>query len=48
MTIKVGGTVNFIIAGLHQIIVYAPGKKPEEVDATLDEAHARNSGRPRR
>jgi hypothetical protein len=31
VTIKVGGTVNFIIAGLHQIIVYAPGKRPDEV-----------------
>lgn len=35
VTIKVGGTVNYIIAGLHQIIVYAPGKSPEEVNTTL-------------
>ena len=25
--------MNFIIAGLHQVIVYAPGKKPEDVDS---------------
>jgi len=35
VTIKVGGTVNFIIAGLHQIAVYAPGIKPEDVNAGL-------------
>jgi hypothetical protein len=35
VTIKVGGTVNYIIAGFHQIIVYAPGKQPEEVNTTL-------------
>ena len=32
VTVKVGGTVNFIIAGVHQIIVYAPGKRPEDVN----------------
>jgi hypothetical protein len=31
VTIKVGGTVNFIIGGLHQVIVYAPGKRPDDV-----------------
>jgi len=35
VTIKVGGTVNYIIAGFHQVIVYAPGKRPEEVNTTL-------------
>jgi hypothetical protein len=35
VTIKVGGTVNFIIAGLHQVIVYAPGKGPHEVNLTM-------------
>ena len=30
-----GGTVNFVISGLHQVIVYAPGKTPEGVDETL-------------
>jgi plastocyanin len=34
-TIKVGGTVNFIVAGLHQIVVYGAGKTPEDVNATL-------------
>lgn len=34
-TIKVGGTVNFILAGFHQVIVYAPGKSPEEVNVAL-------------
>jgi hypothetical protein len=34
VTVKVGGTVNFIIAGLHQVIVYAPGKGPTEVNLT--------------
>jgi hypothetical protein len=32
VTIKSGGTVNFIISGLHQVIVYAPGTKPEDID----------------
>ena len=31
--IKAGGSVNFVIAGLHQVIVYAAGKKPEDVDS---------------
>jgi hypothetical protein len=30
--VKAGGAVNFIIAGLHQVVVYGPGKKPEDVD----------------
>src|SRR5690606_16501857 len=34
VTIKAGGTVNFIVAGFHQIVVYAPGKKPSDVDTT--------------
>lgn len=33
-TIRAGGTVNFIIAGFHQIVVYAPGKKPSDVDTS--------------
>ena len=32
VTIKAGGTVNFIIAGFHQIVVYGPGKKPRDVN----------------
>jgi plastocyanin len=33
--IKAGGTVNFIIGGLHQVIVYDDGTKPGDVNATL-------------
>ena len=32
VTIKEGGSVNFVLAGFHQVVVYAPGKKPEDVD----------------
>lgn len=38
-TIQQGGTVNFIISGLHQVIVYAPGKRPQDVQT--DPAHLR-------
>jgi hypothetical protein len=31
--IKAGGAVNFIIAGFHQVIVYGPGTKPEQINA---------------
>jgi hypothetical protein len=31
--IKAGGSVNFVIAGLHQVIVYGPGTKPEDIDS---------------
>ncbi len=34
-TVKAGGAVNFIIAGLHQIIVYGPGKEPSDVNTGL-------------
>jgi hypothetical protein len=30
-----GGSVNFVIAGLHQVIVYAPGKTPDDVQSNL-------------
>jgi len=33
--IKEGGSVNFILAGFHQVVVYAPGKKPEDVDQSV-------------
>lgn len=33
--IKAGGTVNFIIAGLHQVIVYDDGTRPGDIDANL-------------
>jgi plastocyanin len=34
-TIKAGGTVNFIIAGAHQIAVYDRGVTPGDIDPTL-------------
>ena len=34
VTIKEGGSVNFVLAGFHQVVVYAPGKKVEDVDRT--------------
>lgn len=34
-TIQAGGTVNFVISGLHQVVVYGPGKKPEDVNTAL-------------
>ena len=33
--IKEGGTVNFVLAGFHQVVVYAPGKKPDDVDQSV-------------
>jgi plastocyanin len=33
-TIKAGGSVNFIVAGFHQIAVYAPGTKPADIDTS--------------
>lgn len=33
--IKAGGTVNFIITGLHQIVVYGPGTAPEDINAGI-------------
>jgi hypothetical protein len=35
VTIKQGGAVNFVIAGFHQVAVYAPGTKPEDINTTL-------------
>ena len=35
VTIKEGGAVSFVIAGFHQIVVYAPGKKPDKVDQSV-------------
>jgi hypothetical protein len=32
--VKVGGAVNFVIAGFHLISIYGPGTKPEDIDAT--------------
>lgn len=33
--IKAGGTVNFIIAGLHQVVVYDDGTQPGDINKTL-------------
>ena len=35
VTIAAGGTVNFVISGLHQIGVYADGVQPSDIDAAL-------------
>jgi len=32
--IKAGGTVNFIISGFHQVIVYGDGTRPEDIDTS--------------
>lgn len=34
VTIKAGGTVNFIVSGLHNIIVYDDGTSPDDIDTT--------------
>ena len=34
-TIKAGGTVNFIISGLHNVIVYDNGTQPGDIDTSL-------------
>ncbi len=34
-TIKAGGTVNFIIGGLHVVAVYDDGTKPGDIDPTI-------------
>lgn len=33
-TVKVGGSVNFIVAGFHLIAVYKPGVTPDQIDPT--------------
>jgi hypothetical protein len=35
VTIKQGGAVDFIIAGFHQIAVYAPRTRPEDINVNL-------------
>jgi plastocyanin len=34
VVIPAGGTVNFIISGLHQVIVYDDGTQPADIDVT--------------
>jgi plastocyanin len=33
--VKAGGTVNFIIAGFHQVLVYDDGTRPGDIDTSL-------------
>lgn len=33
--IKAGGTVNFIIAGFHLVVVYGDGTQPDDIDTTI-------------
>jgi hypothetical protein len=33
--IKAGGSVNFIVAGLHQVVVYAPRTRTTDINTTL-------------
>ena len=35
VTIKAGGTVNFIIAGFHHVVVYDDGTKPEDINVSM-------------
>jgi hypothetical protein len=35
VTIKAGGTVNYIVAGLHQIAVYDHGIRPQDIDTSV-------------
>jgi plastocyanin len=35
VTIKEGGAVSFVLAGFHQVVVYAPGKDPNEVSQSV-------------
>ena len=35
VTIKQGGAVNFVLAGFHQVVVYAPGTKPDDIDTSV-------------
>lgn len=35
VTIKEGGSVNFVLAGFHQVLVYAPGTTPEQINTSL-------------
>jgi plastocyanin len=35
VTIKEGGSVSFVLAGFHHVIVYAPGKDPSEVNQSV-------------
>ena len=34
-SIKAGGAVNFIVAGFHHVLVYAPGTRPDQINAGM-------------
>ena len=34
-TITAGGTVNFVIAGFHHVLVYGPGTQPADINVSL-------------
>ena len=34
VTIKEGGSVNFVIAGFHVVAIYGPGTRPRDIDET--------------
>jgi plastocyanin len=42
VTIAAGGTVNFVVAGLHQIAVYDDGIQPSDINAALSAPDAPN------
>jgi plastocyanin len=33
--VRVGDTVSFVISGFHNLLIYGPGTKPEDIDRTL-------------
>ena len=35
VTIKAGGAINFLISGLHQVIVYDAGTQPEDINVDM-------------
>jgi len=35
VTIRAGGSVNFILGGFHNIAIYGGGKRPQDVDTTI-------------
>ena len=35
VTIKEGGSVNYVLAGFHHVLVYAPGKDPEDINQSV-------------
>ena len=44
--IKAGGAVNFVIAGFHHVLVYGPGTRPEDINASMTVAVTAPPGPP--